>query len=308
MKRTNSSSIGIQRAGLLLFLVGLAIFLVSPGLGGHKITTDTYRALSDSDAIRESQRETLFAELAGIQDRHYGSVFAFQRDLNQKILDANKRLDGGNQIWDYDRGQYRFRIAREAATGILPGNVWAFFLASIVLGSLGAVVYFLAGIGGQPPGIRNNGVYFSSARSRGAIGIAIGLFLIGFYIALYFFPEYIANWIRLADPVSQALRGRPADQWFFYGLLYTFTILAMGLRMLINYRHSPYHVVRTGSVMFFQLGFAFLIPASSPRSTSRSTTSRTPGRWTTASSIATGWTAIPRAEVSVGSCCYGAWA
>ena len=35
----------------------------------------------------------------------------------------------------------------------------------------------------------------------------------------------------------------------------------MGVRMIVNYRHSRYHVVRTLSVMFFQLGFAFLIPA-----------------------------------------------
>jgi polyferredoxin len=34
----------------------------------------------------------------------------------------------------------------------------------------------------------------------------------------------------------------------------------MGVRMLLNYRHSNYHIVRTFSVMFFQLSFAFLIP------------------------------------------------
>ena len=28
----------------------------------------------------------------------------------------------------------------------------------------------------------------------------------------------------------------------------------------MKYRHNRYHLIRTGSVMFFQLGFAFLLP------------------------------------------------
>jgi polyferredoxin len=35
----------------------------------------------------------------------------------------------------------------------------------------------------------------------------------------------------------------------------------MGTRMIVKYRHSKYHIIRTSSVMFFQLGFSFLIPA-----------------------------------------------
>jgi ferredoxin-type protein NapH len=34
----------------------------------------------------------------------------------------------------------------------------------------------------------------------------------------------------------------------------------MGVRMFVKYRHSNYHLVRTASLMFFQLGFAFLLP------------------------------------------------
>jgi len=69
------------------------------------------------------------------------------------------------------------------------------------------------------------------------------------------------NWIRMVDPVSEALRGQPADRWFFYGFMYTVTMVVMGVRMAIQYRHNRYQMVRTGSVSFFQLGFAFLIPA-----------------------------------------------
>src|SRR5690606_18794594 len=70
----------------------------------------------------------------------------------------------------------------------------------------------------------------------------------------------IAGWILMADPISQALNGGEASQWFLYGLLYTLVILVMGVRMLARYMHNRYQVVRTFSVMFFQVAFAFLIP------------------------------------------------
>jgi polyferredoxin len=57
------------------------------------------------------------------------------------------------------------------------------------------------------------------------------------------------------------LRGQVADQWFMYGAFYTVAVLVMGVRALYKYRHSRYQVIRTCSVMFFQLGFAFLIPS-----------------------------------------------
>ena len=96
--------------------------------------------------------------------------------------------------------------------------------------------------------------------NRGWLGIAAGVYLIGFYILLYFYPVHIVNWVILVDPVSQFLNGGPASQWFLYGFLYTLCILVMGVRMILKYRHNRYQVIRTGSVMFFQTAFAFLIP------------------------------------------------
>ena len=43
-----------------------------------------------------------------------------------------------------------------------------------------------------------------------------------------------------------------------YGLFYTLAVLVMGARMIVKYRHNRYQILRTISVMFFQLGFAFL--------------------------------------------------
>ncbi len=56
------------------------------------------------------------------------------------------------------------------------------------------------------------------------------------------------------------ISGEPASQWFVYGTLYTLAILAFGYKFLLKYRHNKYEVLRTFSVMFFQLGFAFLLP------------------------------------------------
>ena len=57
-----------------------------------------------------------------------------------------------------------------------------------------------------------------------------------------------------------ALSGSPANNWFFYGFLYTVGVFIFGIRMFMKYRNNRYQKIRTASVMFFQLGFAFLIP------------------------------------------------
>ena len=46
-----------------------------------------------------------------------------------------------------------------------------------------------------------------------------------------------------------------------YGTFYTMAVLVMGVRMFYKYRHNRYQIIRTASVMFFQLGFAFVLPS-----------------------------------------------
>jgi polyferredoxin len=96
----------------------------------------------------------------------------------------------------------------------------------------------------------------------------LGIVLTGFYIILYFYPQYLglnqegsnSGLIALFDPLSRALSGNPASQWFVYGTLYTMAIVFFGVKYLYKYRNNPYQRLRTFSVMFFQTGFAFLIP------------------------------------------------
>jgi polyferredoxin len=118
-------------------------------------------------------------------------------------------------------------------------------------------------------GVKNDGVWFKSISSRGILGWITGVLLTSFYIILYFYPQYLGissngdpntGLISLFDPLSILLSGNPASQWFVYGTLYTLAILVFGYKFLLKYRHNRYEQLRTASVMFFQLGFAFLIP------------------------------------------------
>jgi ferredoxin-type protein NapH len=108
--------------------------------------------------------------------------------------------------------------------------------------------------------IKNNGIFHNGMTNRGAIAWLTGIVFTGFYIILYWFPQYLEGLIRMMDPFSWLLRSKPADQWFLYGSVYTTAVLVMGIRFIGKYRHSRYQILRTCSVMFFQAGFAFVIP------------------------------------------------
>ena len=124
----------------------------------------------------------------------------------------------------------------------------------------GLLLYFTRTYAKSHPGVRNNGVWLRDSTSRGTIAWVTAVVLTGFYIILYWFPQYLEALIRALDPFSQWMRGQPANQWLLYGTFYTLAILVMGVRALFKYRHSPYQIIRTLSVMFFQLSLAYLIP------------------------------------------------
>lgn len=150
-------------------------------------------------------------------------------------------------------------VAAFGAGSIYPG---AFLAAS--LGSLGggALLYFGRHLR-RPAGIDNDGLWFSSTTAVGALGWVLGVVFTGFYVLLYWFPETLRHLIALFDPLGDWI-GYPDDvysrRWLMYGAFYTLAVLIMGVRALYKYRHSRYHLIRTVSVVFFQLVFAFVIP------------------------------------------------
>ncbi|MDX1544402.1 MAG: 4Fe-4S binding protein [Christiangramia sp.] len=147
-------------------------------------------------------------------------------------------------------------------------NKTLFLTLSLGLIAAGTIIFANDAYLGKHEGIKNDGVWFKSMTSRGLLAWIAGIALTLFYIVLYWFPKYLglnadgANTgiIALFDPLSKLINGGPASQWFVYGTLYTLAILVFGYKFILKYRHNRYEVIRTFSVMFFQLGFAFLIP------------------------------------------------
>ena len=135
--------------------------------------------------------------------------------------------------------------------------------------SFGIVIYSINQYKGLPIGIKNNGNWFGSISSKGVLAWITGVILTGFYIFLYWYPQYLGlgkdgatntSIIGFFDPLSMFLKGKPASEWFIYGVLYTLAILGFGFKFILKYKHNKYQQLRTISVMFFQLAFAFLLP------------------------------------------------
>ena len=148
------------------------------------------------------------------------------------------------------------------------GRQTTWFYLALGLISAGTLAWSWLKFGQRPAGVQQDNLWLRASTGRGAVAWVTGLVLTGFYVVLYWFSNndgqgnfgVLNNLVHPLDGFSQALRGRPADQWFLYGTFYTLAVLLMGARALWKYRHSRYQLIRTASVMFFQLGFAFLIP------------------------------------------------
>ena len=144
-----------------------------------------------------------------------------------------------------------------------------FLLVTIVCLFAGTIIYTLGSYGNLPAGIKNNRTMFTSMSSRGAIAWMTGIIITGFYVCLYwkdywqkvFGVDLLGGLINMFNPLSEAIRNAPSDQWFVYGSFYTIAVLVMGFKFIYKYRHNKYQIIRTISVMFFQLGLAWLLPA-----------------------------------------------
>ena len=139
-------------------------------------------------------------------------------------------------------------------------GTWTGFLLAFAPIVAGASLFFWFEFKDTVPGIKHNNLYFKGLTARGALGWVTGIILTGFYIILYWWPQYIEGGIRTVDPLSKLMTGGQADKWFLYGFLYTIAVFVFGIRMFMKYRHNRYQQIRTASVMFFQLGFAFILP------------------------------------------------
>jgi ferredoxin-type protein NapH len=260
----------LQKIGIALFVLAMGIFIAS-------LTMSTFRL--DKEAIKSNLSEYHYGfaapHLEKIEGESYSNSFTFMSAYNTAMKAAQADIlqdvetnlglttsDGEywNKILKDDKiKSTKFPVAKASSGGMLVENSWLIFFLSIGLGVIGALLYILPQKR-HLPGIKNNHIYHSPMHNKGWLGIVTGIYLIAFYIILYFYPQHLVNWVIMVDPISEVLSGEAASQWFLYGFLYTLAILVMGIRMFIKYRHNRYQLIRTGSVMFFQLSFAFLIP------------------------------------------------
>ncbi len=193
-----------------------------------------------------------------------GRTFDSKEDLAKELRNVSEKIAayGITNKLGFDRyaqKDLKYGVTKAAADSPVKRNPLLYIFLTFGLCILGALLYILPKVA-QSEGIKNNNIFFNPMKNVGWLGVLTGTWLIAFYIVLYFYPEYMTNWIIMVDPVSTLLNGHEAGRFFLYGFIYTLCILVMGVRMIIHYRHSRYQIFRTLSVMFFQTAFAFLIP------------------------------------------------
>jgi len=193
--------------------------------------------------------------------KEYSSRDEILNDLSTKINELNADLGNIVGFTSYEISDLKFAFARASNSGYFHENRMLFFFLSFVLGIIGALLFilprkFLEGA----PGIKHNNIFKMNVMNQGWIGILLGSYFILFYILLYWYPWHLTSWVILVDPISKMMSGHEASQWFMYGFLYTLAITVMGVRMYIKYWNNAYQIVRTTSVIIFQIATAFIIP------------------------------------------------
>ncbi|GBF21367.1 MULTISPECIES: 4Fe-4S binding protein [Arenibacter] len=252
----------IKKIGLFIFLIGLTIFTVLPFMGDFKVTPAALDQIIQEKGISSE----LFIQR--IQEDVVGQEFHGMLSLSPQITQILEATNAQHRKEkEYKKIIYTAAHDMAAAVGKVSGNgfivenkglMWFLTFGLGILGSLLFIVPNIVLLGKK--GIKNNGIYHENATNRGWIAWMVFVFLVSFYLVLYFRSEYAVNWTYLVDPISEFLSGNPAGHWFVYGFMYCTVMSVMAVRMYIKYRHNIYQTVRTTSVLFFQIVFAFLIP------------------------------------------------
>ncbi|MEN8775510.1 MAG: 4Fe-4S binding protein [Polaribacter sp.] len=266
----------IKHTGFVLFLVALTIFTGSLFTGSFQLSKSELDAfLKEKNYKSTVIRKAL--EDAVITDKKL-TIFKFSARVRKAYEKSNSYFDAlitkynTAKNWDKKGEQYQYKIygkphtlsytlAKKAGRGFVKENASLIWFLTFGLGMIGALLFMLPNlILLGKLGIKNNHIYHNSATNRGFVAWLVLIYLVAFYLLLYFKPDYVVNWTYILDPISNFLNGGDASQWFVYGFLYCTIMVTMGVRMYIKYRHNKYQIIRTTSVLFFQIVFAFLIP------------------------------------------------
>lgn len=246
----------INKSGIAVMLAGFILLAGSFFGSTFQLTPDILRqTIADTSHLQQLEPATAF-----MLQKEYRSGFAFANDFKKVVAGINAKNRAEQQWNKIIYNDYTFDVTRNATAGWITTHNTLLLILIVICIFCGSLMYIISKYATGPAGIQHNGIYSHALNARGWLGILTGSLLILFYIILYWFPYYITNWVVLVDPVSRLLSGHAASQWFLYGLLYTMTVIVMGIRMLLKYRYNTYQQIRTCSVIFFQTAFAFIIP------------------------------------------------
>jgi len=266
----------IKHIGLAICLLGFTVFTISIFTGENHVSKPVFDNWISSSKIKSSifiektESEVVgktmsTSELTSIIMSNAKSSGEIHKTKAESIEDPDKKNEEWAKViwvkWNSTYKDYVYPLVRESVTGWVPKNQSLFFLFTFGFAIIGGLIYILPDyklLG--PAGIKNNGIFQHSATNRGVIGMVAFAFFVGFYIALYFFPNYLVNPIVSVDFISKSISGGSSSQWFLYGFMYCSVMTVFAIRMFIKYRHNKYQMVRTSVVLFFQIAFAFLIP------------------------------------------------
>ena len=252
----------LRTLGLGLILAVSVLFISLLFMGQYTLSSATFENFITQNNITSS---VFIKDLEqSVVDKEFSTPFYLANTIAEAVESANTSHKANKEwaqvIWTKPHS-LAYQMVKSSGTGIVVQNKRHLWFLSFGLGILGALLFMLPAINLKgPPGIKNNHIFHNSATNRGWIAWLVFTFLILFYLVLYFRPSYMVNWIYLVDPISESLSGNPASQWFLYGFLYCVIMTVMAVRMYIKYRHNKYQTLRTTSVLFFQIVFAFLIP------------------------------------------------
>ncbi|PKH49724.1 FeS-binding protein [Tenacibaculum sp. Bg11-29] len=256
----------IKNIGLTICFIGFAIFTASIFIGTNNVSQETFNTWTKQKVkseffIEKAQSEIVNKEL---------SAFELSSKIVEIVKASNEFHKSQKEIawdkiiylkWNKTSKDFIYPLTRASVTGWPQQNQWLFFLLTFGLAILGGSIAFASDyklLG--PAGIKNNGIFQHSATNRGYLGIFAFIFFVGFYMFLYFFPNYLVNPILSVNPISKGMSGNESSQWFLYGFMYCSVMSVFAIRMFIKYRHNNYQILRTAVVLFFQIAFAFVIP------------------------------------------------
>jgi polyferredoxin len=235
---TNNKTSLLTKVGIGIFLTGLLLLVFS------------YQKSKDTNLIITS----FTAMIVGI------FLFLKTEKLNQGTIPLFGKTTNIPQKLGLISGFIGFSVLIIAWIGVELKPQSLFFAIATGGISLGAILFSIGSYSGKTKGIKNNNVWANSLSSRGILAWALGILLTIFYIQLYWFGDMLSGLTELFSPFSFVLRGKPADQWFVYGTIYSLVILFLGIKFIFKYRHNRYQIIRTIVVIISQLVFAYFLP------------------------------------------------